>query len=83
MWWLPGTHQVALTSPPQHDRGRKKDEKFVGQDKGTLMKEAKAAHGSKAKKRFIPYFPSAGDVQSLPGEQNLSMHSSCFRRQIP
>lgn len=40
----------SLTSSPQQDKGREDDQKFIGQDKGTLMKEALAAHGSKAKK---------------------------------
>lgn len=41
----------------------------MGQDKGSLIKQKqRPCTKVKENKRLIPYFPSAGDVQSLPGK---------------
>ena len=58
-------------SPPQQDKGEENnmEKNLMGQDKGSLIKQKqRLCVEAKENKRFILYFPSAGDVQPLPGK---------------
>ncbi|KAJ7399960.1 hypothetical protein BTVI_109719 [Pitangus sulphuratus] len=57
---------------------RKYLEEFVGQDKGILIKQKqRLCTERKEKQRFIFYFPSADDAQTLPRKRGFRTHS-CF-----
>ena len=74
---LAGRHvptKLLYHCPPQQDsRGEnKRGKKLVGQDKDSLIKQKQRLRvEEKENKRFILYFPSAGDVQPLLGKQGL------------
>jgi len=54
----------------------------VGQDKGSLIKQKQwPCMEAKENEIFILYFPSAGDIQPLPGQQGFNTCSDCSGRQ--
>jgi len=57
-------------------------EKAHGQDEGSLIKQKqRPCAEAKENKRFILYFPSAGDVHPLPRKKGFSAHIICSKRQ--
>ena len=60
----------------------KMEKNLVGEDKGSLIKQKQRPRvEAKENRRFILSFPSAGDVQPLPGKQGFSTRSGCSGRQ--
>lgn len=80
--WTPDAHQAHLSLPSLAGLGREKirEKKFICQDKGSLLKQ-KLHMKAGENKRFILYFPSAGDVQTHLGKPVFSVCSGWPGRQ--
>lgn len=81
--WTSDAHQAALSLRSFAGQGWEKirEKKFMCQDKGSSVKQ-KLHMKAGENKRFILYFPSAGDVQILLGKQVFSMCSGWPGRQM-
>lgn len=65
--WLPDTYPAALSLLFLNRTGETKDRQAHRLSKGSLMRKMQRLHAEakQKKRRFISYFPSAGDGQAL------------------